>query len=504
MRLHTRLLLSYIVVMTVTLGVIIVALLLFLNARPAPPQSTYRQLVANAQVNLREILVVARPGLLGRQLSIDTLYNQLRGFSDDSGVRTLLVEQNDTPLLLFDSSEVYAAGSPFQLEVESANTDTLNLNTTMMRGLMAPGQSSRLETSTGSFEDPDGTPWLYVGLTVTRQNTRLALLYALPQPTQSVGEALQEFGSALAGPVMQAAFMGLVIAIFMAVIVSRTIARPLLHITDAARAVAGGDYDQQVPVTGPPEVRTVAEAFNQMTQEVKTAQKAQQDFMVNISHDLKTPLTSIQGYSQAIIDGATSDPIQSATVIHEEAARLNRMVVEITDLARLQDGRFEMKVIDLDISQIVAAIGQRLSIVATRKEIDFQVEADPMPPIKGDGDRLAQVLTNLVSNAIKYTPRAGKVRVKTQVHHGGVEVIVSDTGIGIPKEDLPRIFERFYQVDKARGPRRGTGLGLAITREIVQAHGGTISVTSAGPDQGSTFTVWLPSEHVNTVVTGKR
>jgi signal transduction histidine kinase len=241
-----------------------------------------------------------------------------------------------------------------------------------------------------------------------------------------------------------------------------------------------------------------------MTREVQASQKVQQDFMVNVSHDLKTPLTSIQGYSQAIMDGATPDPVQSAGIIYEEATRLNRMVADITDLARLQDGQLAMNRVDLDVSQIVQAIGQRLAIVAEKKEIDLQVEADPMPHVHGDGDRLAQVITNLVSNAIKYTPRGGKVRVKTQINNGGVEIIVSDTGIGIPKEDLPRIFERFYQVDKARGPRRGTGLGLAITREIVQAHGGTISVTSAGKNHGSIFTVWLPSEHVNTVVTGKR
>ena len=330
-----------------------------------------------------------------------------------------------------------------------------------------------------------------------------AIVYALPQPTQTLREALDEFGTALGTPVLQAGFMGLVIAIFMAVIVSRTIARPLLHIEDAARAVAAGDFEQQVPVMGPPEIQTVAEAFNHMTQEVQAAQQAQQDFLVNISHDLKTPLTSIQGYSQAIVDGTSPDPVESASVIHEEAARLNRMVVEITDLARLQDGRLSLKLVDLDLSLIIQAVGERLKIVAEKKDIDLRVEADPLPPVKADGDRLAQVITNLLSNALKYTPRGGRVRAKTQVNNGGVELIVQDSGIGIHKDDLPRIFERFYQVDKTRGPRRGTGLGLAISREIVQAHGGTISVSSAGENQGTTFTLWLPSDQVNMVVSSK-
>ncbi len=143
-------------------------------------------------------------------------------------------------------------------------------------------------------------------------------------------------------------------------------------------------------------------------------------------------------------------------------------------------------------------------IVAREKGITLHVDAQPMPEIAGDGDRLAQVLTNLISNAIKYTPTGGDVFVSTRVSNGGVDVIVQDTGIGIPAEELPRVFERFYQVDKARGPERGTGLGLAIVREIVQAHGGRINVASAGPGKGTTFTLWLPSPDMSTIVRSRR
>jgi signal transduction histidine kinase len=129
-----------------------------------------------------------------------------------------------------------------------------------------------------------------------------------------------------------------------------------------------------------------------------------------------------------------------------------------------------------------------------------------MPPIAGDGDRLAQVLNNLIGNAIKYTPIGGHVYLNTRVNLAvnGVEVVVRDTGVGIPAHDLPRVFERFYQVDKVRGPERGTGLGLAITREIVEAHGGRVSVTSDGEGKGSAFTVWLPSPQMSTVLTRRR
>ncbi|MGL4650919.1 MAG: sensor histidine kinase, partial [Caldilineaceae bacterium] len=225
---------------------------------------------------------------------------------------------------------------------------------------------------------------------------------------------------------------------------------------------------------------------------VQSEQRAQQDFLANVTHDLKTPLTSIQGYSQAIVDGAAGDPVRAAGIIYDEASRLNRLVIELTDLARLQSGRFSMHLQPINLSQLTDAVGQRLAIVAREKGVQFTVQTGPVPTVQGDGDRLAQVLTNLISNAIKYTPKGGAVRVNTSAQQNGVVLTVSDTGVGIPEDELPRIFERFYQVDKARGPRRGSGLGLAIVAEIVHAHSGTIRASSGGEGQGAIFTVWLP------------
>jgi two-component system, OmpR family, sensor kinase len=291
----------------------------------------------------------------------------------------------------------------------------------------------------------------------------------------------------------------------MAFLMTRTLARPLQALAEGATAVATGDYKHRVPEIGPSEMRAVAGAFNDMGRQVRESQQSQRDFLANVSHDLKTPLTSIQGYAQAIVDGATRDPKASAQIIYDESARLNRLVLELTDLMRMQSGRFSLHMQPLDVSQIVAAIGQRLSVVAERKGVRLNISTPALPPVTGDGDRLAQVLTNLLSNAIHFTPRGGTVTVETQVNQGGIEIRVQDSGIGISPTELPRIFERFYQVDKARGPdREGSGLGLAITKQIVLAHGGYIRAESAGHNQGTTFTVWLPSPEMSTMVARRK
>jgi signal transduction histidine kinase len=250
-------------------------------------------------------------------------------------------------------------------------------------------------------------------------------------------------------------------------------------------------------------VRSVAEAFNRMSAEVRASQEAQRDFMANVSR----PEDAAHVHSGLLASHHRRHgprPVQAASIIYDEAGRLNRMVVELTDLARIQAGRLSMQTTALDMGQIVAAVGQGLEVLAQQKGVHLHVEANPMPEIAGDGDRLAQVMTNLISNAINYTPEGGHVWATTQWSNGGVEVAIKDNGVGIPAEELPRIFERFYKVDKARGPRRGTGLGLAIAAEIVYAHGGRIAVRSAGEGQGATFIVWLPSPQASTVIRQRR
>lgn len=487
--LRLRLLTSYLVLILVTLSVIALALIVLVGNRAAPPQPTYERLAALTQ-GLNYIDAIADIATdPNRRFLQDQVHELLSVFARTRNVRTLhvlLTQVNTT--VIYDSAQEYEPGDLIHLQRDSFRSNQL-------ANVLSRGSKQFF----GSFDDPDGREWLYGGVVfgqhrffAERVDHNDLWLLAEPQPTVSLQAALAVFSSALAPPLIQAGLAGFAFALILAALISRNIAGPLQRVAGAATAVARGDYSVQAPVSGPPEARSLAESFNRMTAEVLAANTAQRDFLSNVSHDLKTPLTSIQGYAQAIIDGAAEDTGEAAQIIYEEAGRLNRMVVELTDLERLQAGRLSMASDTIDMAQLSEAVTQRLFVVAEKRGIRLESSIEPAPKVIGDGDRLAQVLMNLISNALNYTPAGGLVRVEVKRGGAGAVVLIRDNGIGIPREDLSRVFERFYQVDKARGPQRGTGLGLAIAREIVVAHGGRVTVASPGRDKGAEFRVWLP------------
>jgi two-component system, OmpR family, sensor kinase len=498
--LRTRLLLSYVLLLAITFTVVSVALIVLFSTRPAPSTSTFNRLAAIMQgVSLRTILDDFARG--GQTLSqeFENAKATLDTFASSSQVRVLwLLQQDGEQVVLYDSAKTFPERTDIMVQDESYQSDPPPSNSTPPFG-RPPNQLF------GSFKDPNGQEWLFGGVQrdfrfVRRADVSTLLVVAEPRPLTSLRDALDQFGDAILQPLLQAIGLSLLLSLVMAALVSESLLKPLKNLLIGVQDVSRGNYGNKITEEGPTELRELAQAFNVMSEEVQSTQQAQRDFLANVSHDLKTPLTSIQGYSQAIMDGATKNPAQAARIIHDEAARLNRLVNELTDLIRMQAGGLSLKMSVLDFNAIVNAIAERLQVVAENKQVEIVVKINKLPNVGGDGDRLAQVLTNLLSNAIKFTPPDGIITVTTQATKSGVQLIVQDTGIGIPSEDLPRIFERFYQVDKARGPQRGTGLGLAITREIVQAHGGQIQVYSEGVNKGTTFIITLPLIDYSTIV----
>jgi two-component system sensor histidine kinase ResE len=234
-----------------------------------------------------------------------------------------------------------------------------------------------------------------------------------------------------------------------------------------------------------------------MVTRVESSQRSQRDFVANVSHELKTPLTSIQGFAQAILDETADTPAarkQAAQIIYDEAGRMHRMALDLLDLARLEAGTADLKMSPVDVDVLLRNIVEKFGRMAEMTGVNLQVSVpEKLPVLIGDGDRLAQVFTNLVDNALKFTPANGSVTLQAVSRGPEMEISITDTGIGIPKEALPRLFDRFYQVDPSRagGERHGAGLGLAIVQEIIQAHGGKISVRSE-VGRGTTFVIHLP------------
>jgi signal transduction histidine kinase len=295
--------------------------------------------------------------------------------------------------------------------------------------------------------------------------------------------------------------IALALSVVVAAFMAYSIARPLDRIARAAEEVAAGNYDQELDIEVPVEVARLATSFNSMARQVQAALQSQQDLVANVSHELKTPLTSIQGFSQALLDGTATDPPareRAATVIHTEAGRMRRLVDDLLDLARLESGQVTLARESVDMVDLLRGCAARLGPQSEQVGSRLLLDLPPtLPPVVGDADRLGQVFVNLVDNALKHVQDmagGGSVVIQAMQKDHLVVCSVTDNGPGIPSQDLPRVFERFYQVDKSRVRRGGgAGLGLAIALEIIEAHGGCIGAESV-EGLGTRFTVELPAQ----------
>ncbi|HET8628958.1 MAG TPA: HAMP domain-containing sensor histidine kinase [Thermomicrobiales bacterium] len=327
---------------------------------------------------------------------------------------------------------------------------------------------------------------------------------------EPAGAPAPPFGR-LVMPLLWAALSAFLVSILLALVLARSITRPLVRLTAATRAVAGGDYAERVPVQGEDEVGELATSFNAMAAEIERAHRRERDVLANISHDLKTPLTSIQGFAGALVDGTCPPDSYPdvARIIEEEAQRMGRLVGDILQLSRLESGDFPLSPEPIDLAEFLNAGARRFAAKAAEGGVELRVTAPDAPAVfRADRARLEQALDNLVDNALRYTPRGGHIDLVGEVARGGpapaARLLVRDSGAGIDPADLPRIFERFYQADKSRagGGRRGSsGLGLAIVKELVERHGGTIYADSA-PGAGTTMTIALPLGESDSRVVG--
>ena len=450
--LRSRLWLSYAFVITIALGIVAIVLFVFLIRNPLLSRQTQERL------RTAQSLITSNPR--------DFIDNpdSLERLTQTYGVRVLVF--NSARELVFDSNP-NDPGLPFP-----------------RRNLL--GRNSQVTM------DASGNPWLYTSSRM--QNGRL-LVVAAPRPRVPL---LNIFTDELLLPILEGGLIALLLSLVLAFALSRWVADPLQQVVVAARNYPKGSEEMKpVSPRGPREVQDLTRAFNSMVKRVNSTQRSQRDFVANVSHELKTPLTSVQGFAQAILDGTADTPEarkQAAQIIYDEAGRMHRMALDLLDLARFEAGTADLKMSSVDMGPLLRGVIEKFALQAQKAGVNLQMDVpSDLPLLIGDGDRLAQVFTNLVDNALKYTPTKGHVTLSAANVGNEMELSITDTGEGVPDEALPHLFDRFYQVDPSRagGEKHGAGLGLAIVQEITQAHGGRISVRSQA-GHGTTFVIHLP------------
>lgn len=269
------------------------------------------------------------------------------------------------------------------------------------------------------------------------------------------------------------------VSVLLAVILARRLSHPLDQIGHAARRVAEGHYHARVPRAGPEEVASLADSFNQMAESLEEQERIRREFIANAAHELRTPLTNLQGYLEALRDGVVAPSPETFASLHEEADRLVRLARSLDALAAGDAAARPTGVVDLDLIQAITAAVDLARPSFERAGIRLDAELPEQLPARGNPDHLAQVLANLLQNAVRYTPSGGRVTIAAEARPGTALTHITNSGDGIPAADLPYVFERFYRVEKSRDRARGgAGIGLAIVKQLVESAGGRVGVES--------------------------
>jgi len=285
----------------------------------------------------------------------------------------------------------------------------------------------------------------------------------------------------------------LVVAVVFAVFLVDGITRPLRRLTEAASRVAAGDFSHRVDVTSPAEVAELGASFNQMASTLEGDQRARRQLLTDIVHELRTPLSVIQGTAQGFVDGVIAPDEEHVAVIRDEAVLLGKLITDLRDLSLAEAGELRLETRPSDLAELVRQAATAVQQRADEQGIEMKlVVPTDLPTCLTDRERTLQIIGNLLDNALRHTPRGGRISVRVHPATGGVVTVeVTDTGEGIPAEHLPHIFERFYRVDASRARGAGTGLGLAIVDQLTRAQRGSVRVEST-PGEGSVFTVSFP------------
>ena len=303
----------------------------------------------------------------------------------------------------------------------------------------------------------------------------------------------QEFSQGLIASILWAGALASFVAIVLGLLLTRAVVKPIRTVRDATQRVAAGDLSHRVPVTSDDEIGDLARQFNEMAASLERDEQLRRKMMADISHELRTPLAVMRGQVEAVQDGVFDPSLENIAPIHDQVLLLGRLVDDLRDLALAEAGRLRLERAEVRLGRLIGRVVDAFRSRAQGRRLSLLAEIpDVLPPIEADAQRLEQVVGNLLDNALRYTEPGGAIKVSAWSDPDWVIFAVEDNGAGIPPEDLPYIFDRFYRVDEARsGAQGGSGLGLSIAKQLVEAHGGNISAEGE-IGKGSTFTVRLP------------
>jgi len=340
-------------------------------------------------------------------------------------------------------------------------------------------------TRVGRFGESFPAPVLTVGMPL-KINGKIGGTIFLHSPINGITRTLRDTYISF----WRAAIIASVLSIIISYFISRRITNPLIEINMISREIATGNFKRRVKVKSNDEIGQLAKNFNAMADSLEKLELMRRSFVANVSHELKSPLTSMRGYIQGVLDHTISreEEDKYLAIALEETDRMNRLINDLLDLSQIQAGQFSMEIRTLDINETIRRVLIACEERINAKGMDVNVEFDQEAlMVEGDPDRIKQVIINLLDNAIKFNRKGGLITLKTWQHKDTVFVKIADQGPGIPEEEMALIWEPFYQIDKSRNRKQGgTGLGLSIVKKIIEGHGQNIWLNSE-EGKGSAF-----------------
>lgn len=332
-------------------------------------------------------------------------------------------------------------------------------------------------------------PPLTLGMEVAQPNRNV------PLTEEDIALSQQQFQLVVDQALLIAAFAALAAAVVVSLFVSRRIVEPLQELSIVSQHLAQGLYQERTSIQSDDEFAVLSQNINQLAEALERTEERRLGLLADVAHELRTPMTTIEGYMEGLIDGMIEPEERTFAMIQHEAVRLKRLVEELTLLSHAEAGQIPINPRPTVLSNLLEQVVTHFQLQATAQQISLNVQTPAdLPRIMADPDRLEQVLINLLSNAFRYTPPGGSITLKAKSHDFFAEIGVSDSGVGIDQKHLPHIFERFYRVDKSRTRESGgTGIGLTIARHLIYGQGGEIWASSAGHGQGTTFHITLPT-----------